>query len=91
MIFIATIYNEFGSTLISGTSKADTIENSGGNVTVNAGEGNDSVTNYFGAENVSSTSGSDFIGNGSDKISINAGNGNDKITSKWFKSDDKRR
>lgn len=45
MIFIATIYNEFGSTLISGTSKADTIENSGSNVTVNAGAGNDSVTN----------------------------------------------
>lgn len=40
---MANIYNAVDNTLISGTSKADSIENTGSNVTIDAGKGKDTI------------------------------------------------
>ena len=44
--FMARFSNETANTLISGTSSDDYIWNSGNNVTISAGNGNDTVNNY---------------------------------------------
>ena len=46
---MASRYNSTSDTLVSGTSKADLIENDNAdNVTISAGAGNDSIENYSG-------------------------------------------
>ena len=55
--------NSKSDTIITGTSKADSITNSGSNVRINAGNGNDYVYNHEGA----------------DRVTISGGNGNDTI------------
>ena len=83
---MSEIYNLNSNTLLSGTSGNDYLQNmEGNNVTINAGEGNDSV--YNDASNVSI-----FGGNGNDSIKtgapedssnlnayIDGGEGNDRI------------
>ena len=57
--------NNSNSSLVSGTNENDVIYNNATNVTINAGDGNDSIGNHGGHEN-----GNDFIdgGEGADSI-----------------------
>ena len=42
---MANISNSTANTLVTGTSSADSIYNTGGNVTINSGSGNDTINN----------------------------------------------
>ncbi len=83
-----SIDNTVDNTIISGTSANDTITNSGENVTVYGGAGDDNITNAFDVMTATSGrnaliyagTGNDTIANAqSSNITINAGDGNDSI------------
>ena len=75
------ITNRTSDTVITGTANADNIYNSGSNVSINAGAGNDSIYNYSGSKvTINAGVGNDSIYNYSgDNVSINAGAGDDSI------------
>ena len=88
--------NEYDSTLISGTSAADTISNAGNLVTIKAGAGNDSIyssthsnlslatddnLNGYGYVTIDAGAGNDTVESGDPYVSINGGAGNDSIYS----------
>ena len=65
---MATITNNNEYTLVSGTSKADSIYNSGSNVTIDGGDGNDLITGFDETSTLK-------IGDGSDTYStVKSGN-----------------
>ena len=80
----ATIVNNSDNTLISGTSDADSITNSGNNVSIKAGAGDDSVR-FYNAVNVTieGGTGDDTIrnsGGGAGAVYVySSGDGNDVI------------
>ena len=86
------IRNEQSGIVLTGTSYADSIYNSGYSATINTGDGNDSiyndgsyfngVTNHDGGDSVKfdTGAGDDYINNYyGDNPTINAGNGNDSV------------
>ena len=75
------IHNYKSNTIISGTNYNDTLENTGDNVTVNAGSGDDTVDNYFGDYAIiDGGDGDDYINNYfGDYALINGGDGDDTI------------
>ncbi|MBQ3337815.1 MAG: calcium-binding protein, partial [Selenomonadaceae bacterium] len=89
---MADIYNTANDTLLSGTSKADSIQNGGvwdgsyhyggSNVTIDAGAGNDSIYNNYGSDvTINAGAGNDSIYNDfGSNVTINAGDGSDSIS-----------
>ena len=75
------ISNYASNTIINGTAQADKIANTGNNVTINAGEGNDTITNIGGGENVyiNAGNGNNQINNLALNVKIESGSGNDTI------------
>jgi len=92
---MAVINNTKSNTLLSGTSGNDSIQNGGywykngvftghyggSNVTINSGEGKDSVRNYYSASvTINTSAGNDYVGNyHSSDVTINTGAGNDEV------------
>ncbi len=89
---MADFYNDTSNTIISGTSDADSIWNYGESVTINAGDGDNTVRNSDSYNSVSGNSvmtgdsvminagvGNDSINNEGENATINAGAGNDFI------------
>ncbi|MBR3498298.1 MAG: hypothetical protein IKO05_04820 [Selenomonadaceae bacterium] len=88
---MAYIYNTASNTLLSGTSKADSIQNGGvwdgsyhyggSNVTIDAGAGNDSIQNNSGSDvTINGGAGDDSIYDSwVSNVSINGGAGDDSI------------
>ncbi len=83
---MAKFSNNKSDTLITGTAKADSIFNSGDNVTISAGDGNDTIifddsevagTQYHGF--VSVKGGNNYIENPVELSTISTGDGNDTI------------
>ncbi len=73
--------NTTDNTLFSGTSDADTLQNWGVNVTINAGDGDDNIYNdsqAFGAF-INADGGNDSVNNNADNVTIDGGEGNDRI------------
>ena len=70
------------STLVSGTSGADYIDNSGYYVTINAGAGNDTIENYYSHNSsLFGGAGNDYIdASSSFNTTLNGGKGNDTLT-----------
>ena len=81
MIFMATKTNKKDGVLVKGTSKADTINNIGSNVTISAGKGNDYIANDWGySVRSDGGAGDDSITNEyGDDSTILGGSGNDSI------------
>ena len=79
----ATIKSSKSSTLLSGTSYADKIYNTGSKATISVGGGNDSIYNNGASVKMYSGDGNDTIYNYTkgDKSYIDAGDGNDSIYS----------
>ena len=61
MIFMADFYNEIPDTIITGTALADTITNSGANVTISSGKGDDEITNSGVGSSIDAGKGDDYI------------------------------
>ena len=89
-----TITNYNKNSLVSGTAYADTITNHAGGVTINGGNGNDSISNStdsdytisndYGYVTIDGGAGNDSIYNYDPQVSINGGAGNDRISlSNW--------
>jgi len=78
---MADINNSDNNTLISGTSEADSIENSGSNVTINADAGNDSISSWTNSVTMDGGADDDSIINDGENVSISGGAGNDTIES----------
>ena len=66
---MANISNSTANTLVTGTSSADSIYNTGGNVTINSGSGNDTINNqsqdYTKRVTIKGGAGNDYIYNSS--------------------------
>ena len=64
---MANISNSTANTLVTGTSSADSIYNTGGNVTINSGSGNDTINNqsqdYTKRVTIKGDAGNDYIYN----------------------------
>ena len=60
---MANFYNDKDGKKIKGTSKADKIENSGNNVSINAGAGNDHIQNSGNNVTISGGKGNDYLQN----------------------------
>ena len=85
-----TITNYNKNSLVSGTAYADTITNHAGGVTINGGNGNDSISNStdsdytisndYGYVTIDGGAGNDTIYNYDPQVSINGGAGNDRIS-----------
>ena len=74
------IDNSKDSSLVAGTSDADSIYNDGDNLTVNGGAGNDTVENDGASVSVDAGTGNDYIYNHLGHYAvIDAGAGNDYI------------
>ena len=67
------------SIVLKGTAKADSIENSGSNVSINAGKGNDYIYNRGNSVTISAGAGNDSIDNLGDNVLINYSGGKDSI------------
>ena len=77
---MANIYNTASNTLLSGTSGDDDISNFyGKNVSISAGDGNDSIDNNGSQVTINGGAGNDSILNMSSNVTINAGTGDDSI------------
>ena len=78
---MAILENTTHEALITGTSAADSISNSGYNVTIEAGAGNDSVWNDGGYyATINTGEGNDYVRNWiGDNVTINTGDGNDSV------------
>lgn len=83
------IDNDEDNVIVSGTSGADTIYNSGSNVEIKAGKGNDSIVSYYKNDSdvvvkdviILGGAGNDTIDTASDDVSVDGGAGNDYIVS----------
>ena len=73
------IFNETGSTLITGTAYDDTISNIGKKVTINALAGNDYIDNTGANTSINAGNGSDTVDNQGAKITIVGGKGDDYV------------
>lgn len=75
--------NYWDTVTMSGGSDSDTLANSGANVSINAGAGDDVIKNYVGNKvTVKAGAGNDEVLNdGGWNVSISGGSGNDEITS----------
>ena len=81
------ITNSNDNTLFSGSSYADTIKNYGDNVTVSAGNGNDTIYNDKGDRtSINAGAGNDSIDGNNDYITVSAGTGKDTITGNHWRS-----
>ena len=74
-----SLSGDFDGKKFTGTSSADTIANSGSNVTVIGGAGADSIYNSGSNATIQSDAGEDIITNTGSHVSINSGNDNDTI------------
>ncbi|MBR1647905.1 MAG: hypothetical protein IJ685_14205, partial [Selenomonadaceae bacterium] len=75
------VNNTVSNKTVNGTSYADTITNSGQNVTITSGAGNDKISNNHGDNSsIVAGDGNDSIYNRSYYTTINGGDGNDTIT-----------
>ncbi len=74
-----TINNTQRQQRLVGSDSADTIVNSGGKVTIEAGKGNDTILNYGGRAVINSDQGNDLITSAGSRATINSGAGNDTI------------
>ena len=84
---MANFYNDEDGAKIKGTSKADTINNIGSNVSISGGNGNDSIENG-GGDNVtiSGGKGNNFINSWGEGMAYVYGGGNDTINGFRFTS-----
>ncbi len=71
--------NYFDKVTMTGSNLADTITNSGGNVTINAQDGANLIRNYSDDVKITSGAGIDSIYNENSAVEINSGAGNDYI------------
>lgn len=78
---MANILNYTSSTLVSGTSAADSIYNASSYVTIKAGGGNDSITNFGYYATINAGAGKDLISLSGYKnvIQYASGDGNDTV------------
>ena len=83
-----TIDNSNDRTVISGTSYADSIHNSGDSLKIETGTGNDTIKNWYGSHvTIDAGAGDDFIDIlSSFDVQINAGDGNDFIDNRYNSS-----
>ena len=85
------ISNGIDNTLIVGTNEDDTVFNTGSNVTVSTGSGNDVVSNSSGVGKkilgqhvlIETGDGDDSISNNSPHVTIRSGNGADTVTNQY--------
>lgn len=73
--------NYFDKITMTGSNLADTITNSGENVTINALDGENLIRNYSDNVKITSGAGIDTIYNENSHVEIISGSGNDSITS----------
>ena len=85
------IYNEDDGKIIAGTTEADTIENYGANVSINADKGDDTIWNWNRGDEdgnitlspdgttINGGAGNDDITNDGSDVSISGGSGNDTV------------
>ncbi len=79
---MSVINNYTYETVISGTSDADSIYNSGDDVSISTGAGNDSVYNNGHCSTIDAGEGNDSVYNAwANNVSINTGDGNDSVYS----------
>ena len=71
--------NYFDTVTMSGSSKADTIINSGSQVSITGGKGNDLIKSFSKNVSISGGAGKDSIYNDSSQATIRGGAGNDSI------------
>lgn len=71
--------DDYEGKTFTATAKADTITNSGSNIGIISGNGNDSIDNYGENVTVNAGAGSDSIDNRGENASINTGAGDDSI------------
>ena len=80
---MANYNNRVNDTIVSGTSENDVIYNNATNVTINAGDGNDSIGNHGGNQNgndfIDGGDGADTIDNHVGRVTISGGAGDDSI------------
>ena len=76
---ITEIDNYNSDTVVTGTATRDSIYNSGENVTVNAGAGNDTIRNYSASAVINGQDDNDYISNDYSNVTISGGAGNDSI------------
>ena len=77
--FVYHNWESTDSTLVTGTSGADTITGGAFRDIINAGDGNDIINGSAGANNLSGEGGDDTINGGADAEQFNGGAGNDII------------
>ena len=70
----------FGGKKFTGTSKVDTITNSGSKITITGGAGNDIITNSGSNVTITGDAGNDKVTNSGSNVSVNGGAGNDTFT-----------
>ncbi len=71
------ITNTTNSTLIEGSTLADTISNSGTSVTISGGAGADSITNSGASSSINGGAGNDTISNSGSNVTLTGGDGAD--------------
>ena len=77
---MANFSNNKSYTLVLGTSDDDKIDNNVGNVTIDAGAGNDSIENWQGdIVSIDGGAGNDDIYSSGASVSVGGGDGNDNI------------
>ena len=88
---MADIYNTTSNTIITGTADGDSIinysdwlTNSGYNVTIDAREGNDTISNDCDNVSINAGDDDDLITNIGDSVTIDAGAGNDQISNSSY-------
>ena len=78
---MSVIVNDKSYTVISGSFRADTIENYGDAVTIKAGKGNDEIDNEAANVSINAGAGNDEIDNEGDNVNIDGSSGDDEIES----------
>ena len=80
--FMSVIDNYTSQTIISGTSDADSIYNSGDDVSISTAAGNDSVDNRWGNNvSINTGAGNDSVYSYGANVTMNGGAGNDTFSS----------
>ena len=80
---------DFSNKTFTGSSKADSIVNSGTKLTIDGGAGNDSIVNKGSTVSINGGAGADSISNenGGDNVTLNGGDGNDLLIGQSGKVD----
>lgn len=80
---MSNISNSKSDTVVSWTNTANSVTNSGKNVTINGGAENDTIRNYVGGTNalITGGAGNDSINNTAEDVTIFGGDGNNTIRS----------